>query len=73
MKEQRKKLLIMTLMCSLISMICLTGCDSVKLYPLEGRHIVAVKEGEQVTAPADGYFLSNDYFKKILKAEVKEF
>jgi hypothetical protein len=54
-------------------MICLTGCNRVTLYPLEGNHIINVKADEEFTAPRDGYFLSDEYFKKVLKANVKEF
>jgi hypothetical protein len=54
-------------------MICLTGCNNVTLYPLEGDHIINVKADEEFTAPRNGYFLSDEYFKKVLKAQVKEF
>ena len=36
-------------------------------------YIINVKADEEFTAPRDGYFLSNEYFKKVLKAKVKEF
>jgi hypothetical protein len=51
------------------------GCSGpgVTLYPLEGDHIINVAANEQFTAPRDGYFLSDEYFKKVLKAQVKEF
>jgi len=49
------------------------GCSNVNLYPLEGTHIIEVAKGETVIAPRDGYFLSDDYFKKILQAKVKAF
>ena len=71
MRQQKSTITI--LMFSLILMILITGCKSIKLYPLDQKHIVPVKEGEKVTAPKDGYFLSNEYFKKILKAKVEAF
>jgi len=51
------------------------GCSGpgVTLYPLEGDHIINVAAGEEFTAPRDGYYLSDEYFKKVLKAQVKEF
>ena len=64
------------LICSPILMIWLTGCDSQKpviLYPLTGDHIINVAADEEFTAPRDGYFLSDDYMQKVLKAKVKEF
>lgn len=63
------------LTCSLILMICSMGCSGpgVTLYPLEGDHIINVAANEEFTAPRDGYFLSDEYFKKVLKAQVKEF
>ena len=60
-------------MCSLVLMISLTACNKVVLHPLDGVHIQDVNEGESFTAPIDGYFLSNDYFKKVLKAKVEGF
>jgi len=61
------------MMFSLLSMICSAGCNSITLYPLDKKHIIDINKGETITAPIDGYFLSDDYFKKVLKAEVKEF
>jgi len=59
---------------AMVGVVMLSGCQSaVTLYLLEGDHIVNVKKGEEFTAPRDGYFLSDEYFKKVLKAQVKEF
>ena len=56
-------------------MICSTGCSgpAAVLYPLQGDHIINVKADEEFTAPRNGYFLSDEYLKKVLKAQVKEF
>ena len=61
--------------CSLMLMICLMGCSDtrVTLYPLAGDHIINVEADEEFTAPRNGYFLSDEYFKKVLKTKVKEF
>jgi len=57
-----------------VLVLWLCGCNApITLYPLEGDHIVNVKKGEEFTAPREGYFLSNEYLKKVLKAKVKEF
>ena len=59
---------------AMVGVVMLSGCQSaVTLYPLEGDHIINVKADEEFTAPRDGYSLSNEYFKKVLKAKVKEF
>lgn len=55
------------------SMTSLTGCRSVVLHPIEAEHIQGLDAGQQFTAPRDGYFLSDDYLKKVLKAKVIQF
>ncbi len=57
--------------CSLILMTFLTGCNTI--YPISGEHIINVDADEEFTAPMDGYFLSDEYFKKILAARAKKF
>lgn len=61
--------------CSLILMIYSMGCSgpAAVLYPLQGDHIINVAADEEFTAPRDGYFLSDDYLKKVLKAKVQDF
>jgi hypothetical protein len=50
------------------------ACNApITLYPLEGDHIINVAADEEFTAPRNGYFLSDEYFKKVLQAQVKEF
>ncbi len=57
-----------------VALMWLCGCaPTVALYPLEGDHIINVAANEEFTAPRNGYFLSDEYFKKVLKAQVKEF
>ena len=68
-KQKRKSTLMLTMLTfSLILTIC--SCAEIKLYPIDGEHIINVAEGEEFTVPRNGYFLSDEYFKKILKANV---
>jgi len=55
----------------LICILTLTGCGGVKLYPILDNNIIAVKQGEQFTAPRDGYFLSVEYVERVLEARVE--
>ena len=52
--------------------LLLTGCGSVKLYPIADDHIIQVDAGHTLTAPRDGYFLSSEYLKRILDAQVEK-
>lgn len=51
--------------------LLLTGCASIKLYPIADDHIIQVDAGQTFTAPRDGYYLSSDYLKRILDAKVE--
>jgi hypothetical protein len=74
MRKQKLTLMLILATCSLTLTICSMGCSpGVTFYPLEGDHIINVAADEEFTAPRDGYFLSDEYFKKVLKAQVKEF
>lgn len=75
MKTLKKKSMKMILMLTFIPalMISLTGCRSVVLHPIEAEHIQSLDAGQQFTAPRAGYFLSDDYLKKVLKAKVTQF
>ena len=75
MRKRRLTMTVILLTYSLILMICSMGCSSpaAVLYPLQGDHIINVAADEEFTAPRDGYFLSDEYFKKVLKAQVREF
>jgi hypothetical protein len=55
-------------------MITATGCSSSKpviLQPIYGTDLIDVNKGETITAPVDGYFVSNEYFLKTLKVQTK--
>jgi hypothetical protein len=63
-KIKRRFLVVLVLLCA--------GCMTkpVVLYPVEQIDIIRVKKGEAITAPKDGYFLSDMYFKDVLEAKV---
>ena len=50
--------------------IMLNGCAPV-LHPVEKSDIFAVEKDKAFTAEKDGWFLSDLYFKKVLKARVR--
>ena len=45
---------------------------SVKLHPIQDNDIIQVSQDETFTAPRDGYFLSSEYLKRILDAQVEK-
>lgn len=55
----------------LASTLLISGCASVVLHPISGTDIIAVKKGESVIAPKDGFFLSNLYMEQVVKAKVR--
>lgn len=55
----------------MMCILLLTGCGSVKLYPIADDHIIQVDAGQMFTAPRDGFFLSSEYLKRILDAKVE--
>ena len=56
---------------TLILLIC-TGCQSpLILHPIDKTDIIAVREGETITAPKDGFFLSAMYVEEVLEAKVR--
>lgn len=68
-KAKRSVIWATVLVIAVALMLWLCGCNApITLYPLEGDHA-----DEEFTAPRDGYFLSDEYFKKVLQAQVKEF
>lgn len=61
----------MLLLLTLLSATSTACSRTVNLYPITNEDIMAVKAGEQMTAPRDGLFMSTMYVEKILKARVK--
>lgn len=61
-----------TALVSIALLMTLTSCNSTKLYLIDKEDIKVVHEGEVVTAPRDGVFLSETYLKKVLDAKVKK-
>ncbi len=50
----------------------MAGCQSaIHLHPIETIDIVAVKKGETITAPKDGFFLSKFYVAEVMEAKVR--
>jgi len=54
-----------------VFLVIVSGCSPVVLHPIEDIDIIRVKRGGVLTAPKDGYFLSNLYFEEVLKAKVE--
>ncbi len=56
----------------LIILLCIAGCAKpTVLYVIDKEDIMAVRKGETVTAPKDGYFLSAFYVKEVMSASVR--
>ena len=56
----------------LLPLLCLvlTGCASIRLYPIEKQDIVVMKKDSSYTPDRDGFFLSNLYMTEVMKAKV---
>ena len=55
-----------------ILLVIVAGCASnTTLYVIEQEDIIPVKEGETLTAPKDGFFLSKFYVQECMDAEVQ--
>lgn len=52
--------------------LLLTGCGSVRLYPIADDHIIQIDSGQTFTAPRDGYFLSSEYLKRVLDVKIEK-
>lgn len=49
----------------------LNGCTVVTLNPIETTDIIYLEEGDNLQAPKKGFFLSEFYYDKVLKAKIK--
>lgn len=69
-----KVLLIVTLAVLLLGLIALSGCSTNKvlIHPLEQTDIVMLEEGQSLTAPKAGAFLSDYYIEEVMQARVKD-
>lgn len=56
----------------MLLLMTLTGCSSIVLYPIVKQDMVIMNKNESYTPDRDGLFLSDLYFKKILKVKVKK-
>jgi uncharacterized protein YcfL len=62
-----------TLLKLLLLSLVLTGCVSnVVIYPITTQDIIILKKGQQISAPSDGYFLSEFYLKEVVDAKLKK-
>ena len=69
----RKLLLTGMLVVLLPLLVAFPGCSKkVILFPLEQADIVLLQEGETVTAPKQGAFLSDFYIEEVMKARIGE-
>jgi hypothetical protein len=48
----------------------LTGCSTVRLYPIAKQDIVIMQKGVSYTPDRDGFFLSQFYLSEVVKAKV---
>ena len=56
----------------LLLALALSGCARpVVIHPIETVDIIALRKGETITAPKDGFFLSAMYVKKVMQAKVQ--
>lgn len=57
----------------LLLLMSLTACAAKKivLHPIEGTDIVPLKQGDSLTAPKQGFFLSDAYVSDVMKAKVE--
>lgn len=56
----------------LLMMLTACSANKVVLHPIEKSDIVSVLKDETFTAPKDGWFLSDFYVEKVMKAKVSE-
>lgn len=57
----------------IIILLALCGCwqPQVVLHPIETIDIIRLKEGEEIKAPKDGYFISDLYLRDVMEAKVQ--
>ena len=67
----KKLLRVAILVLSPLLLLALTGCASVKLYPIEKQDIVVMSKGVPYTPDRPGYFLSQLYMDEVVNAKVE--
>ena len=56
----------------ILGLCLLAGCGSpIVLHPIEQTDIIALEQGQELTAPKDGYFLSTFYLREVMAAKVR--
>ena len=54
-----------------VSLMVLAGCASTSVYVLDQAELIRVKEGDNITAGLDGWFLSDQAVKRVMDAKIK--
>lgn len=71
--RSRKALVIAVGLASLAATTALTGCvstRSVTIHPISGEDIILLNQGDTITAPKSGAFLSDDYIEEVMRARI---
>lgn len=55
-----------------MTLISISGCATIVLHPIDKVDIVSMTKGTPYTPEKDGWFLSDYYLKKVVKAKVEE-
>ena len=56
---------------AILMLIILAGCARpVYIHPIEIVDIIAIRKGEMLEAPKDGFFLSKEYVRHVMRAKV---
>jgi len=56
----------------LVFAILLAGCtQQIVLHPIEQADIIKVEQGQTITAPKDGYYLSDEYVEGVMQVTVE--
>ena len=61
-----------TLLVLLPLLLVLTGCRTIRLYPIAKQDIVVMHKGEAYTPDREGFFLSTLYMQEVMQAKVEK-
>lgn len=71
MSNLKKPLKTVILLGLLVASMTFTGCKTT-IHAVSGQDIVLMKAGKSHTPDRDGYFLSNEYLKRVAKTKIDE-
>lgn len=54
----------------LVASTALIGCSRITLHLIEKTDIMSMPEGESYTPEKEGWFVSNEYMKEVMRARV---